>query len=319
MTTAWGGQPPNFNGSTQTHWGADSIGILGSVMAASWTAGEHGASPLANDSLIAGLEYRWYVDTVSAGCSIVATELGDAALTVPTDGSHSWTYRLVESGVLLPQVATVTTVVGAAPAALTAAVAGQAAISVTIAATGAVVAGANLLAAVGGQAALTLTVTAAGAITVNIVPAAILAGHYATQPDLVTRFGTAELAELTDPAAGTTIDAAMVARALADADAQIDLALRKRYTLPLASVPEVLVRLACDIARYLLWDVRASDQVRARYKDATAVLDRLASGELLLGDAAALPPSTSGVAVVGHSPTRRFSDTLLDQAFGRNG
>lgn len=142
---------------------------------------------------------------------------------------------------------------------------------------------------------------------------------YATQPDLVTRFGTAELAQLTDHVAGATIDTAVIARALADADAQIDLALRKRYTLPLASVPEVLVRLACDIARYLLWDVRANEQVRTRYKDAVALLDRIAAGDVLLGDALVLPPATAGVAVVARSPARQFSSSLLDAAFGRNG
>lgn len=143
---------------------------------------------------------------------------------------------------------------------------------------------------------------------------------YATQADLVTRFGSAELAQLTDPVAGAQPDAGVIARALADADAQIDLALAKRYALPLAAVPAVLVRIAADIARYLLWNDRATDQVRARYKDACGLLDRIAAGDVQLGDAAALTASTAAAAaVVARAPARRWSDTLLDAAFGPGG
>ena len=41
------------------------------------------------------------------------------------------------------------------------------------------------------------------------------------QTDLVERFGAQEMAQLTDPVAGTTINATTVARALADADAAL--------------------------------------------------------------------------------------------------
>ena len=140
---------------------------------------------------------------------------------------------------------------------------------------------------------------------------------YATQTDLVQRFGATEIAQLTDPAAGATIDATVVARALGDADAQIDLSLTKRYALPLATVPAVLVRIAADIARYQLWSDRASAEVRARYKDATALLDRIASGDVLLGGAAALTPATdAGAAVSGRAPARQFGDAVLSAAFG---
>lgn len=135
---------------------------------------------------------------------------------------------------------------------------------------------------------------------------------YATQQDLVDRFGTQELAQLTDPAAGTTIDATTVARALADADAEIDTRLAVRYTLPLASVPTVLVRVAADLARYFLWDARATDQVRNRYKDAIALLDKIASGAVALPNAALLTPATGAVAVAVSAPARQFTDAMLD-------
>ena len=66
---------------------------------------------------------------------------------------------------------------------------------------------------------------------------------YATQADLETRFGSAELAQLTDRISGSVIDAAVVGRALADAEAEIDGYLAARYQLPLASAPAVLGRI----------------------------------------------------------------------------
>lgn len=97
MSAAWGGQPPNL--VSGTHWGAAGIGILGSVMSASWETGEHGASPLANDGLVPGKEYLWYVASADAGVSIAAAENGQAVVTVPGDGYWAWSYRLVEDGV----------------------------------------------------------------------------------------------------------------------------------------------------------------------------------------------------------------------------
>jgi phage gp36-like protein len=136
---------------------------------------------------------------------------------------------------------------------------------------------------------------------------------YATQQDLVDRFGTAELAQLTDPTAGTTINTTTVERALADADAEIDARLAVQYALPLATVPAVLVRLGADIARYFLWDARATDQVRNRYRDAVKLLDQMADGSVALPTATLLAPSATAQAVAMRAPTQQFSSSLLDQ------
>ena len=136
---------------------------------------------------------------------------------------------------------------------------------------------------------------------------------YATQQDLVDRFGTTELAQLTDSAAGTTINTTTVARALTDADAEIDARLAPRYALPLASTPVVLVRIAADIARYFLWDARATEQVRNRFRDAQRLLDQIASGDVVLGGAVTLAPGPTSVAVSATAPAAQFSTTLMDQ------
>lgn len=141
---------------------------------------------------------------------------------------------------------------------------------------------------------------------------------YATQQDLIDRFSQAELAQLTDPAAGATIDPAPVARALADADAEVDSYLGARYSLPLASLPTVLVRVAADIARYRLWDQAAPDLVKDRYREAVKLLQGLARGETVLAGAQALAPAAGAITVTVSARSRQFSDDTLDR-FARGG
>lgn len=118
---------------------------------------------------------------------------------------------------------------------------------------------------------------------------------YATQQDMEYRFGAAELAQLTDRQNGTTIDATVLGKALADADDLINSYLATRYSLPLASVPKVIVRAACDIARYFLYEDRVTDQVRARYDDTVRFLRSIADGAVSLGlDAAQSVPASAG-------------------------
>lgn len=115
---------------------------------------------------------------------------------------------------------------------------------------------------------------------------------YATLPEMVTRFGEPELVQRTDRVDGVAIDTVVLGNALADADAEIDSYLAGRYTLPLASTPVVLVRLAADIARYRLYDDGVPETVRQRYEDAVSLLKRFASGDVQLA-------GMQGVAVAG--------------------
>jgi phage gp36-like protein len=121
---------------------------------------------------------------------------------------------------------------------------------------------------------------------------------YATQADMEMRFGADELTQLTDRVGAGIPDAAIVARALADANAEIDGYLASRYSLPLATVPTMLVRIACDIARYRLWEDRASEEVRRRYEDARRLLEAIAKGAVSLGlPAAAVDPDLAEVSL----------------------
>lgn len=109
---------------------------------------------------------------------------------------------------------------------------------------------------------------------------------YATKANMIARFGEAEVIALTDRAGLGTVDDAVLAGALAEADAEIDPYLAPRHVLPLASVPKILTGFACDIARYRLCGsggVTETEEIRNRYKDAIKFLDSVASGKLGLG------------------------------------
>jgi len=120
---------------------------------------------------------------------------------------------------------------------------------------------------------------------------------YATQQDLIDRFGETEIEQLTDraePPAGA-IDATVVGKALVDADDAINGYLGARYTVPLASPPLILKRIACDVARYYLYEDRVTEAVRKRYEDAVAYLKDAASGKVTLGvDALGAAPADPG-------------------------
>lgn len=106
---------------------------------------------------------------------------------------------------------------------------------------------------------------------------------YATATDLEQRYGVDELTQLTDTTDAGVPDAAVVALALGDATAEVDGYLSARYVLPLPTVPTVLTRITCDIARYRLWADRASDEVRRRYDDAVKLLTNISKGVVSLG------------------------------------
>jgi phage gp36-like protein len=122
---------------------------------------------------------------------------------------------------------------------------------------------------------------------------------YATQGQLIARFGEDMLVQLTDRAEppAEAIDAAVVADALADADAAIDGYLKGRYTLPLTETPPLVRNLALAIAIYLMHRNSASEKVRNDYNDALRTLRDIAAGTVRL-DVAGVEPASSGASGV---------------------
>ncbi len=119
---------------------------------------------------------------------------------------------------------------------------------------------------------------------------------YATEAQLVERYGFAAIMALTDrdPLATGAIDSAVVDRALADTDALIDGYLRNRYDLPLLATPPLLTDVALSIAFYRLHIAQPDDKVVADYRDARALLDRIANGAVALPIGSAVPAVTAG-------------------------
>lgn len=100
--------------------------------------------------------------------------------------------------------------------------------------------------------------------------------------------------------------------ALFDADAEINARLQPRFAVPTLNRPRLLINLACDIARYKLYDDRATDQVTRRYEDALKQLDRVAEGKLNLGlDLAQQTTPTAGGPTVVTGGKRVFGPGQL--------
>lgn len=129
---------------------------------------------------------------------------------------------------------------------------------------------------------------------------------YAALADLIGRFGETELGQVADTDGTGEIDRALVDRALGDADAEIDAALVGRYTLPIAPVPELLTRIACDLARESLYADQSTKVVEDRAKRARELLAQIAKGVMRLG-AEAAPAEESGLGLVEIISGRRTS------------
>lgn len=133
---------------------------------------------------------------------------------------------------------------------------------------------------------------------------------YATQADLIARFGEVEISQVADTDGSGEIDAALVARALADADAEINAALAGRYQLPLATVPPLLVRIACDLARFALYTDAVTEVVAQRRATAAKLLADLAAGRTTLGLVDPPAAADSGNPVAVRAPERIFGPDL---------
>lgn len=127
---------------------------------------------------------------------------------------------------------------------------------------------------------------------------------YATQAQFIEAFGEPETLMLTnlDSPNTTTVNPVPLDRALTDASALIDSYLARRYLLPLASVPQVLIPYCLDIARYKLDRIRSREDVRQRYEDAIKWLEMVASGKVYLAvDTSNVPvPQAESVGMVAY-------------------
>ena len=137
---------------------------------------------------------------------------------------------------------------------------------------------------------------------------------YVTQQQLTDRYGEKMLRDLSDratPPSGA-IDATVVARALADADAMIDGYLAGRYVLPLATTPPLLTDIAGAIAIYKLHRQVAAEKIRLDYEDAVKRLGDLGRGVIRLSVSGVEPDGSSAGSVRTNSPARPLGNGTME-------
>ncbi len=110
---------------------------------------------------------------------------------------------------------------------------------------------------------------------------------YCTVTDLIQRYG-AEVAQWADRDQDGTPDPELIAAATADVDAEIDAYLAARYTLPLSTVPTVVVRIACALVRERLAlalgaRMDSVDPIRSESDAARRLLQSIGSGRASIG------------------------------------
>jgi phage gp36-like protein len=135
---------------------------------------------------------------------------------------------------------------------------------------------------------------------------------YCTQADILAQLAETTLVQLTDDNDVGIVDTDVVARAIADADEEIDGYCGGRYTVPFSPVPGIVRKASVDIAVYNLYSRRkgAPEDRVTRYNNTIRLLKDVSRGVVTLGaDAPSATNTEHGVDFTGG--TRRFSrDTL---------
>ena len=122
---------------------------------------------------------------------------------------------------------------------------------------------------------------------------------YCTQADLVARYGSQMLVDLTDRAAAATgvIDSAVTAAAIAGATAFIDGYL-DLYARPMATVPPLLTEIALAVTIWRLHVGVPGDKTTLDYKDARTTLEQIAKGIVKLSVAGVQQAGTGDTGAV---------------------
>lgn len=129
--------------------------------------------------------------------------------------------------------------------------------------------------------------------------------RYLSQAAFEQQFGVRETQDL-------IADGNDYARAENAAAGIVDGYIGARYTLPLTSVPGIVLGWVGDITRYRLWDEAAPDEVRRRYEDAIAQLRDVSTGKMALpGTDGATPATAEQFNADGYSNARVFTSTTL--------
>lgn len=141
--------------------------------------------------------------------------------------------------------------------------------------------------------------------------------QYAQQSDITAMYGAAQLLLVSDRDNDGVSDAGVADTALTNASAEIDTYLSNKYTLPLATIPQILIIKCVDIAVYLMAVPTPNvltDSIKKRYDDAVSWLKSVRDGTVNLGT----PQTQTGEDLPATQKTRT-SVTGCDDGFGGAG
>jgi len=117
------------------------------------------------------------------------------------------------------------------------------------------------------------------------------------------------VAQLTDDSAGTTIDSAIVSRAIADADTEIDTYLRGKHTVPLTTVPDSVRKWSVILSIWYLYarriDLAIPDTLEKDYDRVVSNLKGVRDNKLMIDDAA------SDANTAGYYKTNKTSSSRI--------
>jgi len=105
---------------------------------------------------------------------------------------------------------------------------------------------------------------------------------YCNKQSLIDRFSEDELIQLTDRTNLGVINDDVLNRAIKDASTEMDGYL-SRFNYSADNLPTTLEPLACNIARYYLYDDAPTDHITTRYDNAIKYLEKLNKGTLTIG------------------------------------
>ncbi|HWW85227.1 MAG TPA: DUF1320 domain-containing protein [Vicinamibacterales bacterium] len=108
---------------------------------------------------------------------------------------------------------------------------------------------------------------------------------YASKEDIDELYGTDLLVRVADYNKDGTPDPEVIAKGLQAADEICDAYLSAQYTIPVVPTPGVVKNCAIDIAVYkmALGRTGRTDEMRLRYEDALALLEKISTGKVGLG------------------------------------
>ncbi|GAB62650.1 MAG: DUF1320 domain-containing protein [Candidatus Jettenia sp.] len=133
---------------------------------------------------------------------------------------------------------------------------------------------------------------------------------YSTLNDIKKLISEASVTQLTDDENTGAVNQTRVDEAIAQADAEIDTYCGQVFTVPFTTVPDIVKKASVDIAIYNLYSRRVEQMPetrRDRYKDAIALLTKIAEGKISIGE----QPEPASPGEGGVQSTKTLDDRIF--------